>query len=323
MAENAPSHNQHNTEQNPATRSDQQAADQHKQPNYGQREPLPTEMRDFVLFVRQLLHEIRGFLSFIRHTGNYNAAIVFLTLLLAIASFTQALIYGLQIGPLRRSAEAAASAAQTAHNTLILSQRPWIKIKHHIKQPLTFNVAGNNQQVATMALEDTIENIGNTVALNVISWEDVIPKDSDLSATTARARQKQWCDANKMFDSKNPEAPSGYALFPRDPFIQISHVGPAMKVVDKAVESNKTHLGRFFPNLKPGDSVWGKVEFVVVGCVVYRSAFDPDGIRPYITEFRYDLGEVGPEGGVMEFVAPYGVANKLQLIQFPYGDTIR
>lgn len=50
-------------------------------------------------------------------------------------------------------------------------------------------------------IEDTFENVGQTVALNVLSWEDVMPRDSDFSNATAmigaglieiRARREPW-----------------------------------------------------------------------------------------------------------------------------------
>jgi hypothetical protein len=109
-------------------------------------------------------------------------------------------------------------------------------------------------------------------------------------------------------------------LFPKDPFIQVSGMGPTMKAVDQAAESNKASLGGFFKDFKPGNKLWGEVEFVMVGCIVYRSAFVPDGTRPYITVFRYDLGEISQDGAVMDFVMAVGTADKLQLIKFPDGD---
>jgi hypothetical protein len=103
-------------------------------------------------------------------------------------------------GANKTSADAAKSAAETAHDALVLANRPWLKITHRIVSPLNFDFVGAAGRAATMIVEDTLENVGNGVALNVVSWEDVIPVDSDLSTTTARNGQEQWCDANKTFD---------------------------------------------------------------------------------------------------------------------------
>src|ERR1700674_5619813 len=137
-----------------------------------------------------------------------------------------------------KAAEAAKSASETAHDTLIATERPWVKIKQRIISPLTFNVGGRASgiPIAMMTVEDTIENVGQTVAVNVLSWEDVIPVDLDHSIRTARARQKEYCDANRHPD---PRGLSGYTLFPHDPSIGKSIVGPQMPKVEAATIRNK------------------------------------------------------------------------------------
>jgi hypothetical protein len=201
------------------------------------------------------------------------------------------------------TANAATSAAKTAADSLVLAERPWIKIKHRIVRPLTFDAPAWKSPVASIVIEDTIENVGSTVALNVFSWEDVIPVDPDHSTRTARARQSQWCDANRHPD---PKGLSGYMLFPRDPFVQDSTVGPSMKIIQEAASSNKGGLS-------------GKVGFVLVGCVCYRSSFEPMTRPLHETKFIYWLGDPQEHGGIQPFVEPHGVADKLQLVEFPDG----
>ena len=70
--------------------------------------------------------------------------------------------------------------AKTAEDSLVLNNRPWIKIKHRITSPLNFEFHGAAGAAAVMTVEDTLENVGNSVALDVVSWEDVIPVDPDL-----------------------------------------------------------------------------------------------------------------------------------------------
>jgi hypothetical protein len=121
-----------------------------------------------------------------------------------------------QLPELKMSAIAAKSAADTAAANLVLGQRPWVKIKPRIVQPLTFNVPAWKGKVASMKIEETLENVGQTVAVNVFPWDDAIPIDPDGSLNTARARQSQWCDANRT----QIQALTGYALFPKDPLIR-------------------------------------------------------------------------------------------------------
>ncbi len=75
------------------------------------------------------------------------------------------------------SADAAKSAAETATKSLEVGNRPWVKVNHRIVKPLDFGFVGAGGPAATMTVEDTLENVGQTVALHVLAWEDVIPLD--------------------------------------------------------------------------------------------------------------------------------------------------
>ncbi len=203
-------------------------------------------------------------------------------------------------------AQAASSAAKTASDQLVLAERPWVKIKHRIVSPLTFNVMRNAGPVAIMSLEDTIENVGQTVALNLLSWEDVIPVDLDNSTRTARRRQAEYCDANRHPD---PRGLTGYTLFPHDPLVQDSVVGPTMATVEQ-----------FTIHTNDQSRIDGTVAFVLVGCVFYRSSFEPTSNPTHQTRFMYYLGT--PEDvGFLPNVLPRGIANTLRLIMLPEGLT--
>jgi hypothetical protein len=202
----------------------------------------------------------------------------------------------------KQSADAATNAAKTAADSLVLAQRPWIKIKHRIVQPLTFNVSRWKGPVATMTVEDTLENVGQSVALNVFSWEDIIPVGSQGDYTAARVRQAQWCDANRG----RIQTLSGDVLFPKDPFVQQSSIGPFMDAVNKAADSSLGDLR-------------GKVAFVLVGCIAYRSSFEPPTAPAHETRFMYYLGEPSPDGGFQPYVTPTGVAKNLRLIMMSDG----
>jgi hypothetical protein len=244
---------------------------------------------------------------------------------LAVVGIIALCIYSGQLSEMRKSSKAAQdaanaskSAADTAHDSLVLANRPWIKIKHRIVKPLNFDFVGAAGPAAIMSVEDTIENVGNSVALDVVSWEDVIPVDPDFSTTSARKRRDEWCNANKRFDPASSTTLNGTIMFPHDPFVQVSGMGPLRSTVNKAVEGNMDPLKKFVRGNGP-NTLLGKVQFVMVGCVVYRSSFEPDGTRLHTTGFLYHLAEPYPGGAVQGFISPHGTADRLQLIAFPDG----
>ena len=191
-------------------------------------------------------------------------------------------------------------------DAMVAAQRPWLKIKHRIIKPLTFDVGGKVAgPIASMVLEDTIENVGQSVAVNVLSWEDIIPLDPDSSARTASARQKEWCNANRH---PNPNGVTGYGLFPHDPAIGQSFIGPTMDKVMEAVSHNPDYLR-------------GKVGFALVGCVCYRASFEPKSSPTHQTRFLYYLGEPNEGGVIQPYILPQGIASKLRLIMMPDGFT--
>lgn len=202
----------------------------------------------------------------------------------------------------KQAADAANRASKTATNSLVLGERPWIKLKHRIVQPLPFDVMRWKGPVASIIIEDTLENVGQSDALNVFEWEDVIPLDPNGRLQTAQARQAKWCDANRH---RKAGGMSGYMLFQHDPFTQTSSIGPFMEAVNKAAEASLGDLR-------------GKVGFVLVGCVVYRSSFEAPTSPAHETRFIYFLGEP-QSGAVQPYVSLAGAADKLQLVEFPDG----
>lgn len=197
-----------------------------------------------------------------------------------------------------KSAVAAQQSADTAANEFEVSQRPWVKIRHRILKPLTFGVKAWQGPVAQAEIEDTIENVGQTVAVDVSSWEDIIPIGPDISISAAELRQRQWCDANRH-PSQN-QFLGGSVLFPKDPLVQNSTVGPSMETVMEAAANSPQGLT-------------GKVGFVLVGCVCYRAAFELKTSATHQTRFLYYLG-TPKEGAFYPWVTPVGVADGLRLI---------
>lgn len=197
-------------------------------------------------------------------------------------------------------AQAAQSTAETASKAFTVANRPWIKISHRILSPLTFDVGGRvGNPVAMMTFEDTLENVGPTVAVNVINWEDVIPVDKDYRMETARSRQKEWCDANRHQQGTL----TGYMLFPHDPSVGASTVGPTMIKVRESTRRD------------------GKVAFVLVGCVCYKAPYESKTAPTHQTRFIYWLGVPTSEGGFNPYLVPAGIANTLRLISMDLGFT--
>jgi hypothetical protein len=211
------------------------------------------------------------------------------------------------------TANAAKSAAQIASNQLILGERPWLKIKHRIVGPLTFDVERNGGPAAMMTLEDTIENVGQSVAVNVLSWEELIPLDADtLHPDTALARRKHWCDANRQVSKGGMQ---GYVMFPHDPIISNREIGALMtKIIAQRLHNS---IKRPWFQVPPDSPLEGMVGFVIVGCVSYRSSFEPRSAPAHETQFLYRLGSLDEHGLMYPWVHPRGVAKDLQLIAWP------
>jgi len=188
---------------------------------------------------------------------------------------------------------------ETMEKQLLLSERPWVKFKPRILT-VVFNSKFFQFESATVTIEDTFENVGPTVALNVTSWEDVFPLDATFYQT-AMARQKELCDANRHPD---PKRNLGYSLFPKDPFINRSIVGPPMKLVTQAAVA--TPQGP-------------RVGLVLVGCVSYRAPFEAIDMPRHQTRFVYLLGRRGIDGIFNSYVEPTGEVSGLEVASLPDG----
>lgn len=199
----------------------------------------------------------------------------------------------------RDAAKSAEKSAKTAQQQLELSERPWVKFKPRILT-MAFNSKFFRVESAVVTIEDTFENVGPTVALNVAAWEDVFPLDATFYRT-AMARQKELCD---MARHPDPKGVTGYFLFPKDPFVNHSIVGPPMNLVTQA--KIKTPQG-------------DKVGFVLVGCVSYRAPFEAIDAPRHQTRYVYLLGRTGSDGIFNTGVEPTGTAIGLEVAALPDG----
>jgi len=155
-----------------------------------------------------------------------------------------------------------------SNDQLKLSHRPWISPVHEIITPLTFDDRG-----ATLTMTQTLFNVGNSVALNVSSWADMFPFEWTAGYPQASSRQKQWCDANRH---PNPKSTSGYVMFPNQTVDGKVIVGLTKKQILEAKSFIK-------PNRPKA------INLVIVGCIHYRSSFEPSEAPTHQTRFTYLL----------------------------------
>jgi hypothetical protein len=200
-----------------------------------------------------------------------------------------------------RSAKAAEATAKTAAVQVEVSERPWIKIKPTLVSPLIFNSPAQAGAVANASVRLELENTGNTVALNILTWTDILPLDPGSGWRGALKRRSEWCDANRH---PNQQVLGGYYLFPNEPFVEVHSVGPPMNRVLDAARDN-------IEGLK------GKVGFVLVGCVSYRAPLQTQDQPSHETLFMYFLGRTD-RVGLNPYVEPSGSVD-LQLVAMPDG----
>jgi hypothetical protein len=85
-----------------------------------------------------------------------------------------------------------------------LTERPWVLAIHEVGEPLTFQPATG---YASFILKETLQNTGESTAINIGSWADIIPESPMDSFQTSLNRQRQYCDAHRT----NPD-PSRMAI---------------------------------------------------------------------------------------------------------------
>lgn len=217
----------------------------------------------------------------------------------------------------REAANAAATAARTAQQQLTLSERPWIKVSVEVAKPLTFDTqpllyGTGNESVAEIVIENTIENVGASLAQDVRVWEDIVPlKQTDIVGCcgpitfhSVIAHQTEKCDTYRhTFPLPNFPGPM---LFPHDkPWVYDYPVDFPMEQVPKAIASSPQ-----FSLQK------GKISFVFVGCVSYRFPFEALDLPRHETQFMYELGKPNATGGYDTYIEPSGVHPEIQLLPF-------
>lgn len=245
------------------------------QPADAEREPLPVEFREFTASIRELFREIKKFIVFIRHRHNANAVLIFLTFLLAIAAFTQAVIYGLQLRPLRENAEAAKVAADTARKELELSQRPSVSLTDiKVISPLVFDTNGAHTTISYAFI-----NTGHSAALDGVDLFDfMVPFAETPSAVSKRNELCKAAGAASGNIRKWGLRQSSQTWFPGQPEPMTFQISWNINDIKKAMVDTPKKL--FPENTNP---LPDRFMPTMVVCVAYQPSF---------TEAQYHTGYI-------------------------------
>lgn len=214
----------------------------------------------------------------------------------------------------KKAASAAENQAATSQAQLRLSERPWVLATHEIDSPLTFQQNG----YVTLVLKETWQNSGQSAAIDVGSWADIIPLGHGHDRVAALTRQSEYCDAHRA--APKIGEPTGYVLFPKHERTTTTAMALTPDQVKKAIaESVDAHK---------------RIAVAVVGCIWYRTLFEPDSDPAHQTRFAYSLARpIGPPRGTVAALSSgidvgyqpmlettKGVKNGLELMPDPEGN---
>jgi hypothetical protein len=220
-----PNHEDRHAAQRSAPRTDGDEVRHRDESTILDRESLPVVFREFSAALRDCLREGKKFIIFLRHQKNIAAALAFLTLGLVVATFVQSFLTGIQIAPLRTSAEAAKQAADIAQKQLELSERPWIKIinvqSYGDGNPLSglsfekiVTPGQPDREQATLATKLVFANIGHSVADVTPNLEFFMPQfNSSEYWNRVNGEEQRFCGSPDM----SAVTAQKITLFPDEP----------------------------------------------------------------------------------------------------------
>jgi hypothetical protein len=185
----------------------------------------------------------------------------------------------------KRAANAAKSAADTAHDTLIASNRPWMNAEMHVIGPLAFNDAGANIPVSYKLI-----NVGHSPAMKV--WADVelyLPLNPQRDTEVERIR---LC-GETIKQSIN----MGQTVFPGADTTGEVTTAVNPEAIQKAGTYNKS-----------------SVNASIIVCIAYQSTIEKDVW--HTTGIVYDLWKVDERG--VRFAITPGKDVPLASLRFGY-----
>jgi hypothetical protein len=167
-----------------------------------------------------------------------------------------AVFSGLQWRSTKKAADAAKSAADTARDTLVLDQRPWIGPvgNMHIRFDKTTATGGK------LMINLPVKNTGLSPAVRSTYYMEIVPFDEKASLLTSNQHIKEWCDIEDSLVTKQKES-TGVVMFPGDPHTLLS------------------------PGIWDMKDTWITKPFVIAGCIVYLDEFKNS--PPHHTWFCY------------------------------------
>jgi hypothetical protein len=175
----------------------------------------------------------------------------------------------------QKAANAAKSAADTARDTLIVSERPWIKVEEMVAtSPLTFLANGR----ANVNLSFHLRNVGNSVATRIYLRPQLMANTFDNTLWERPfARQKDWCDYVRK-ETPNPDALK--TLFPTDDAWEPM----GLQLTKEEIDSSSATF--------PLKELRGKlINPMVYGCVNYEFPFSKD---VHQTRFMFSISRMIP-----------------------------
>jgi hypothetical protein len=203
-----------------------------------------------------LFREVKKFIIFIRAPKSNTAVLAFLTLLLAVAGLSQAVIYELQLTPLRKSAD-------TAAKELEVSERPWLSIENvTLDSPLIFDENG-----VEITIRFNIKNSGKTPAIRSFWMGWMFPQDLLMSNTLSE--RKQNCRGILYQSSAVHDSQLAETWFPGTSAPVSEKVRIIPSAIAKAMDVSKemfSHIPGRLPDYANGIyPVWAF-------CIAYRSS---------------------------------------------------
>ena len=176
----------------------------------------------------------------------------------------------------KQAAKAAKEAADTAHDTLIISERPWMSASIELLGPgLIFDPNGS----ASLNLGVAVKNIGHSVANSIDVRAEMYPMSYDEIGVFKDPIQREsaFCDKFRQEIPRDPRMLG--TLFPQDGTMKNITVSMNNADMDSAgMPFNKGNMKYVMP--------------VIYGCVNYGFSFDK---LTHQTQFIYVLSWLNPQ----------------------------
>ena len=189
----------------------------------------------------------------------------------------------LQAVATKDAADAALKSAGTAERQFVASERPWVKLEAVVPRSLTYNQDG----AAELALHFVVGNVGNTPSGSTNIEAIAYLLDSPTRSHDYIAEQKKFCDRLKD-DDPNPHE-LGFTVFPNDRLSENISLTIDRKEIDDSIAVLRALTKK---DIDPSTMT---ILPVIVGCIDYRFAVDPE--KHHQTPFIFRVFRKGTEIG--------------------------